>query len=590
MGYPAEISVDLDALVSNLDRMRDYAKGAEILAVVKANGYGLGRKEIATTLWKNGVRWFGVARVPEALLLKRELDEAGADSEDVRILTWLNDVRENWDEALRNDLDVSVSTQFQLDEITKSVARLRANGEKQNAARIHLKVDVGMSRAGATLADLPDLAQAVSRAERAGEVQLVGLWSHLSQADDPNGAGREETSRQIETFKQADALVGELGLSPALRHLEATSGAIWFPEAHFDMVRIGLGLYGLSPNPDVATSADLGLRPIARMTTKIAQVKRLSAGTQVSYGGTWQASEDRWVGLLPVGYADGISRALSNKDVFTVQAGSRTFPTAVLGRVCMDQTVIDLGGEEQPKAEVGDTAVLLGDPTSGELGADRWAELTGTINYDVIAGLPTHLKRVYLERPLDIEITVSSANETRELGAALAKVLTAGDVLVLIGDLGAGKTTFVQGLGRGLDVAGRITSPTYIVSRVHAGKANGPGLVHVDAYRVEDELDLETIDLETGLDESVTVIEWGQGKVEHLSENRLEIEFAFDGPLPAGNPPEQDKQSGEGAAGDEGRRISIRPVGPEMERRFASMDVAGYRKQLGERTKGDTLR
>ncbi|WRS29104.1 alanine racemase [Actinomycetaceae bacterium MB13-C1-2] len=393
--FPAELDVDLDALAANAHKLKEYAGEAELLAVVKANGYGFGRYEVASRLWHEGVHWFGVSKLPEALALRKHFTSSDIPPEQARILTWLETPTTAWVDAVESDIDVSVSDRRQLGQVVSAVRSLRSRGVSQDAARVHLKIDVGMGRGGATLDDLPELARAVRDATRANEVELVGFWSHLSCADDPEGAGAEVTQRQIEVYQQGLEVLALLGLEPEIRHLAATSGTIWHPGAHFDMVRPGIGLYGYSPSVEVASSKELGLRPVGVLRTPIIQVKRVDPGHTVSYGATWTSPDRHWIGLLPIGYADGIPRQISNQADFLIETQDERIPTRILGRVCMDQMVIDLGAGEEPTAVVGDSVILFGDPVRGEPSADNWADLAETINYEIISRLPEHIDRRY---------------------------------------------------------------------------------------------------------------------------------------------------------------------------------------------------
>lgn len=392
-GYPAQVTVDLDALAHNYRTMKQHAEGAQVLAVVKANAYGAGLPEVSTTLVEEGATWFGVARSTEALTLRRHLSSIGSDA---RILTWLLP-QDGYEDALAGDLDVSVSSTVEVDEVVGAVRRLRQNPEhKDLKAFVHMKVDVGMSRGGATPNQWPALVRAVKTAQDEGFVSVEGVWSHLSQADDPNGPGRAVTEKQIEVFEEACEVAERLGVEPELRHLGASAGAIWHPDARFDMVRPGIALYGLSPAPSVASASELGLKPVFRMATTIESVKQLQPGEAVSYGGTWVAEEPHWVGLLPIGYADGVPRSLSSGGPFKTIADEELISTPVLGRVCMDQIVIDLGNGPQPLANLGDEVTLFGDGTVGEPTVEEWAERMNSINYEVIAALPGGLPRRYL--------------------------------------------------------------------------------------------------------------------------------------------------------------------------------------------------
>ena len=407
--------VDLAAVAHNGRRLAQVA-GVPWMAVVKADAYGHGLGPVALTALSAGASWLGVAQLAEALTLRALLDEAGVSrpagepaSQAPRLLTWLLPVMEPdraaaedspLRAALAADLDLSVSTLPQLETLS---AAARAQGR---AARLHLKVDTGMSRGGATVEELPVLAAELRRAEDEGTVDVVGLWSHLSRADEPDSGSTEE---HLERFVQAEQVVRAAGLNPPTHHLAATGGLLWHPQARMDLVRAGIGLYGLSPDPSVATGAELGLRPAMRLESPLVQIKRIEAGQAVSYGGTWSAPTDRWVGLVPLGYSDGIPRAASSAG----PVGVGSLMTSVVGRVCMDQVVIDLGpavdetGAPLPApARVGDTAVLWGAPEHGGVSApeavptaDEWAQVCGTINYEIVTRLGARVPRCYVGEP-----------------------------------------------------------------------------------------------------------------------------------------------------------------------------------------------
>ena len=401
--------IDLEAVAHNGRRLAQVA-GVPWMAVVKADAYGHGLGPIALTALSVGASWLGVAQLAEALALRALLDEADVDrpagepsGQAPRILTWLLPVMDParaaaedspLRAALAADLDLSVSTLPQLEALS-AAARAQAT-----TARLHLKVDTGMSRGGAMAEDLPALAAALRQAEDEGVVDVVGLWSHLSRADEPTSGSTEQ---HLERYRQAEQIVQEAGLRPSIHHLAATGGLLWHPEARMDLVRAGIGLYGLSPDPSVATSSELGLQPAMRLESALVQVKRIDAGQAVSYGGTWRAPTDRWVGLVPLGYSDGIPRAAGS----TGPVGVGGIMSSIVGRVCMDQVVIDLGpardetGALLPApAQVGDTAVLWGAPDAvGQVTvptADEWAQACGTINYEIVTRLGARVPRCYV--------------------------------------------------------------------------------------------------------------------------------------------------------------------------------------------------
>lgn len=400
VGYaPAQLVVDLDAVANNAQFLQRKAPDSALLAVVKADAYGHGIEAVSRRLWDEGVRWFGVSHFDEALQLRSFFDSQGIGVDEARILTWLGPATADLGPLLDAGLDVSVSSLGQLQAVSQAVGQPADQaGKSARPARIHLKVDVGMGRGGETQAELPQLVEAIEQAEAAGLVELVGFWSHLPSSDDPD---HTVTDQQIAAFEDSYQLLLAAGLAPQLRHLSATGGVLWHPDAHFDMVRPGLGLFGLTPRPleldtqEPGIQEAGGLTPAARFETTIIQVKQLLPGQSVSYSQTWTATEPTWVGLLPLGYADGVPRALSNRGVFAVQTQEGLLPAPILGRVCMDQIVIDLGVGPEPLAKVGDRVILFGDPSKGHPSVEEWAQAADTINYEVVARLPHHIPRTY---------------------------------------------------------------------------------------------------------------------------------------------------------------------------------------------------
>ena len=398
--YPSSAAVDLAAIRHNLGVLRAAAPGALQLATVKANAYGHGLLPVARAALDGGADWLGVAQLAEAFTLRRGLDEAGVTRAEAPILAWISTSSSDFVAAIEADIDLSVSWTWVLADICAAARQVG------RPARVHVKIDTGMSRAGSTLADLPALASALRMAADDGLVDVVGAWSHMSRADDPSEAGNASTASHVRIFEEGLAILADAGVTPRIRHLSATSGILWHPEAHYDMVRAGIGLYGLSPDPAVATAEQLGLIPALELRAPLTSVKVIEEGTPASYGGTWVAPTRRWIGLVPLGYGDGILRSASNRARVTVHTASGPFNAPIVGRVCMDQFMVDLGQAEgspgtptarsgQAPAAPGDIATLFGSGAGGEALADDWAQAAGTINYEIVTHLGAHIPRIY---------------------------------------------------------------------------------------------------------------------------------------------------------------------------------------------------
>jgi alanine racemase len=366
--------IDLGAIRANVAALRARTT-AEVLAVVKADGYGHGLVPVARAAVEGGATWLGTALVDEALALRA----AGITAP--RVLAWLMGPGERWADALRADIDVSVNATWALEEV---VAAARETGR---TARVHLKVDSGLTRGGAALADWPDLVDAARKAEADGSVLVTGLWSHFAYADAP---GHETIARQAAVFQEAVAHAEGAGLRPEVRHLANSAATLTAPDQHFDLVRPGIAVYGLSPVPDVAGPHEYGLRPAMTLAADLVLVKRVPAGSGVSYGHTYTTNRETTVGLVPLGYADGVPRAGGNLGPVLAAGRTRT----VAGRVCMDQLVLDLGDDP---AAAGDQVVLFGAGSDGGPTAQDWAAATGTISYESVTRVGPRVPRVYVD-------------------------------------------------------------------------------------------------------------------------------------------------------------------------------------------------
>ncbi len=370
----AEVVVDLGAIRDNVATLVQRAGSAATMAVVKADAYGHGLLPVAAAAREAGATWLGTAVLAEALALRA----AGVDG---RILAWLSAPGEDYTAALSADIDLSAYAAWQLEEIA---AAARTTGRP---ARVHLKVDTGLGRGGVMPADWPAVLERAAALQAEGLVDVVGVWTHFAYADAP---GHPTIAAQLRVFAHAVEEAERAGLRPELRHAANSAATLTLPEAHFDMVRPGLAVYGLSPIPDVAGPAELGLRPAMRLSARVALVKRAPAGHGVSYGHTYTTQADTRLALVPLGYADGVPRHASGAG--PVRVAGRTFPIA--GRVCMDQVVLDVA---DAPVQAGDEAVLFSDGSNGEPTAQDWAQAAGTISYEIVSRLSARLPRRFVE-------------------------------------------------------------------------------------------------------------------------------------------------------------------------------------------------
>ncbi|MCX6398961.1 MAG: alanine racemase [Propionibacteriales bacterium] len=373
---PAEIVVDLDAIRANARLLRATA-GVPLIAVVKSDGYGHGMVECAHAAREGGAEWLATATIEEALALRG----AGVDGP---LLCWITAPGADYAAAAALDIDVSAYSVDELDAIATALA------ERSEPARIQLKVDTGLSRGGAPRTAWAEVFARARAGEEAGLWQVTGVWSHLACADQPDHPSND---RQEAAFREAVALAEEHGLRPELRHLANSAATILRPSARFDAVRCGIALYGLDPAPGQAT--DIGLVPAMTMRAPLVMVKELAVGDAVSYGHHWTAEHPTTVGLVPVGYADGIPRNATRPGSpdAAAQVGIDGKRRPIRGTVCMDQVVVDLGGD---RPDVGSEVVVFGPPSAGGPTAQDWAEACGTINYEIVTRIGGRMTRRFV--------------------------------------------------------------------------------------------------------------------------------------------------------------------------------------------------
>ncbi|GHA54918.1 MULTISPECIES: alanine racemase [Streptomyces] len=374
----ARAEIDLAALRANVRALRERAPGAALMAVVKADAYGHGAVPCARAAVEAGATWLGTATPQEALALRAA--EAGLP-DDVRVMCWLWTPGGPWREAVEARLDVSVSGMWAMEEV---VGAARAAGVP---ARVQLKADTGLGRNGCQPgADWEELVAAALRAEREGLLRVTGLWSHFACADEP---GHPSIAAQLTRFREMTAYAERQGLRPEVRHIANSPATLTLPDAHFDLVRPGIAMYGVSPSPEIGTPADFGLRPVMTLAASLALVKQVPGGHGVSYGHHYTTPGETTLGLVPLGYADGVPRHASSTGPVLVDGKWRT----VAGRIAMDQFVVDLGGDRPgPGAE----AVLFGPGDRGEPTAEDWAQAAGTIAYEIVTRIGSRVPRVYV--------------------------------------------------------------------------------------------------------------------------------------------------------------------------------------------------
>ncbi|WP_328501951.1 alanine racemase [Streptomyces sp. NBC_00457] len=374
----ARAEIDLAALRANVRVLRALAPGAQLMAVVKSDAYGHGAVPCARAAVEAGASWLGTATPEEALALRA----AGVPG---RIMCWLWTPGGPWREAIEADLDVSVSGMWALQEVT--AAAQQTTTRTRTPARVQLKADTGLGRGGCQPGgDWAELVGAALRAEQDGLIRITGLWSHFACADEP---GHPSIDAQLGRFREMVSYAEGQGVRPEVRHIANSPATLTIPDSHFDLVRAGIAVYGISPSPEIGGPADFGLRPVMTLSASVALVKHVPGGHGVSYGHHYTTPGETTLGLVPVGYADGIPRHASGTGPVMIGGKWRT----VAGRIAMDQFVVDLGGDEPV---TGTEAVLFGPGDRGEPTAEDWAQAAGTIAYEIVTRIGTRVPRVYV--------------------------------------------------------------------------------------------------------------------------------------------------------------------------------------------------
>ena len=372
-GVLAEAVVDLGAIEHNVRVLREYAGSAQVMAVVKADGYGHGATRVARAVLSAGAAELGVATVDEALALR-------ADGITAPVLAWLHPPGLDFGPALLADVQIAVSSVRQLDELLDAVRRTG------RTATVTVKVDTGLNRNGVGPDQYPALLTALGQAVAEDAVRPRALMSHMVYADQPDNPINDVQAQRFSDFL---AQARSQGVRFEIAHLANSSATLSRPDLAYDLVRPGIAVYGLSPVPELG---DMGLVPAMTVKCAVALVKPIRAGEGVSYGHTWVAPRDTTLALLPVGYADGVFRSLGGR--LDVLINGKRRPG--VGRICMDQFLVDLGPGPVDVVE-GDEAILFGPGTQGEPTAQDWADLLGTIHYEVVTSPRGRITRTYRE-------------------------------------------------------------------------------------------------------------------------------------------------------------------------------------------------
>lgn len=544
----AELIIDLDAIAHNVRTLADMAAPAELMAVVKADAYNHGMPQVVETVLGAGATQLGVATIGEALQVRA----AGFDAP---VTAWMWFPGEDLSGVFAQNITLGLPSLAHAKAYLQAVDSLVDSTEATPAAT--LMFDSGLSRSGVGPKEWEETARLVAEAEKAGKIHVTGLMTHLASADSEDA--KATTDLQNERFTQAIEFCRSLGLDVPINHIANTPATVSRKDLHHEMVRPGVGIYGVDP---MEVQGDLGLRTTMTLRARVLTTRVVPQGEGVSYGHLWRAEKDTRTAVVALGYADGLPRSMSGK--FEVTIDGVAYPQ--IGRVCMDQIVISLDDSADLQAaerevKPGDWAVIFG---NGGTSLDEFSAIAETIPYEILtmprcrvanrflpvgsaeAGAETAAAAAEPSVSLSTpgQATAPTAESMRDIGRQLGEQVDAGTVVVLTGPLGAGKTTLTQGIAEGLGVKGRVQSPTFTIVRTHKPGGSGqPGMLHMDAYRLlgEDVADtiepgkhvdpnivldaLESLDLDADLHGVVLVAEWGRGVVEALSEKVLDVEI-----------------------------------------------------------------
>ena len=365
--YSTWLEIDLDAIKNNIALVKKQT-GTQVMAIVKANGYGHGALGVAKAAERAGAKWCGVARIEEALNLR-------ASGINTQIMVLGYTPPEMIPEAIENDIHVAIYDTL----MAKSFAAFAKNMQKK--LRAHLKVETGMGRLGMMPAQVMDF---VADFLHHPAIILDGIFTHFARADEPEA---NSVPQQLLVFSQVLTDLRRVGFSPEVVHAANSAAIFNYPEAHFDLVRPGIAIYGLTPSPKLSLPDNF--QPALTWKARLTSVRTLPAGHGVSYGANYVTSKEERIGVIPVGYGDGFRRVPGQQ---AIVRGKRV---AIVGSICMDQCMLQL--DSVPEAVPGDEVVLLGKQGAQQITADDLATRWGTLNYEVVCGLADRLPRIYHE-------------------------------------------------------------------------------------------------------------------------------------------------------------------------------------------------
>ena len=368
----ASAEINLSAITQNFKSIKSRTT-ADVLAVVKADAYGHGLIPVSKALEEAGADWFGTALLEEAINLRK----AGILKP---IISWLTPLGEDFKSAIDLDIDLGIPSIDLLNEVIKAAS---LTGK---AARIHLEIDTGMSRGG-VLSEWDQLIKSVLVGVNLKQLKVIGIWSHFARADEPDELMNQE---QLSLFEEKVNQAKAAGIDAQFIHIANSAALFTNKSAHKNIIRSGIALFGLSPDvKTIGDSSSLGLKPAMKLKAKLNLVKEVKAGSSVGYGGTAVLKSDTKLGVVALGYADGIPRSTNN--LAGVFVDKKRAP--IIGRVSMDQFVVDLGITST--AKTGDEVIVFGDGSSGEYTVDEWAKAANTINYEIITRIGPRVPRIY---------------------------------------------------------------------------------------------------------------------------------------------------------------------------------------------------